>query len=275
MRNEMEQRTHIDIISHAEQKPALERFETAEVREAREIMIEERRKIWAAALLVGGIACAAAISAAVSARVEQGVSGADARRALLLNPDSAEWKERAPELFSARMETSKGAIVIEVHREWAPNGADRFYNLVRNGYYDDTRFFRVIENRWAQFGINGDPSISAAWRNRTVPDDARAVSNTLGTIAFAFAVPDGRATQVFINLRDNSATHDSIGFAPFGRVVEGMEHALALNAEYGETSGSGIRAGKQERLFAEGNGYLDKEFPRLDRLNRATIQLAP
>jgi peptidyl-prolyl cis-trans isomerase A (cyclophilin A) len=271
MLTEMEQRTHIDIISHAEPKPALEQFETAQVREARAIMIEGRRKTWAPPLLVGAFAGAVAISAAVNACAEQGDSGADARRALLLNPDAAEWRVRAPELFRVRMETSKGAIVIEVHRNWAPYGADRFFNLVRNGYYDDTRFFRVIENRWAQFGINGDPAISAAWRKRTIPDDARAVSNTLGTIAYAFAVADGRATQVFINLRDNSATHDAEGFVPFGRVVEGMEHALALNAEYGEKAGSGIRAGHQDRLFAEGNAYLDKEFPQLDRIVRATI----
>jgi peptidyl-prolyl cis-trans isomerase A (cyclophilin A) len=191
--------------------------------------------------------------------------------ASLLNPDAAEWKERAPDLFRVRMVTTKGAIVIEVHRDWAPHGADRFFNLARNGYYDDTRFFRVIGERWAQFGINGDPAISSAWRNRTIPDDPRVVSNTAGTIAYAFAAVNGRATQVFINLRDNSATHDAGGFVPFGRVVEGMEHALALNAEYGETSGSGIRAGKQDWLFAEGNGYLDKAFPRLDRIVRAVV----
>jgi peptidyl-prolyl cis-trans isomerase A (cyclophilin A) len=193
------------------------------------------------------------------------------QRTFLLNPDAAEWKGRAPDLFRVRMETSKGAIVIEVHREWAPHGADRFFKLVRYGYYDDSRFFRVIAGRWAQFGINGDPAISSVWRNRTIPDDPRTVSNTTGTIAYAFAVADGRATQVFINLRDNSPTHDAGGFVPFGRVVEGMEHALALNAEYGETSGSGIRAGHQDRLFAEGNAYLDKAFPRLDRIVRAII----
>jgi peptidyl-prolyl cis-trans isomerase A (cyclophilin A) len=195
----------------------------------------------------------------------------DEKRDLLLNPDAPAWKEGAPDLFRVRMETSKGDIVIEVHREWAPNGADRFYNLARNGYYDDSRFFRVIAGKWAQFGINGDPTISTVWRNRTIPDDPRAVSNTEGTVAYAFAVANGRATQMFINLRDNSATHDAIGFAPFGRVVEGMDHALALNSEYGETSGSGIRAGHQDRLFAEGNAYLDKNFPRLDRITKMVV----
>lgn len=234
-------------------------------------MTDGRMKIGVAALLVASFACAAAIAIAANVRAGQRGSDSDARRAVLLNPDAGEWKERAPDLFRVRMETTKGAIVIELHRDWAPHGADRFFNLVRNGYYDDTRFFRVIEGRWAQFGINGDPAISTVWRNRTIPDDPRAVSNTAGTIAYAFAVPNGRATQVFINLRDNSATHDSVGFAPFGRVVEGMDIALALNAEYGEKSGSGIRAGHQDRLFAEGNTYLDKKFPRLDRIERATI----
>jgi len=222
-------------------------------------------KIVVTALLIGMIGFPAAITFAIASRP------ADVKRDLLLNPDAQEWKEHAPDYFCVRMETSKGAIVIEVHREWAARGADRFFNLVRNGYYDDTRFFRVVAGKWAQFGINGDPTVSAVWRNRTIQDDPRAVSNTAGTIAYAFAVADGRATQVFINLRDNSATHDSVGFAPFGRVVEGMDRALALNAEYGESSGSGIRAGHQDRLFAEGNAYLDSAFPRLDKLAKAVV----
>lgn len=216
-------------------------------------------------LLLAAVVCTAAITFAAAKR------SVDVQRAALLNPDAAEWKERAPDLFLVRMETTKGDIVVEVHRDWAPHGADRFYNLVRNGYYDDSRFFRVIAGKWVQFGINGDPAISTVWRNRTIPDDARAVSNTAGTVAYAFAVANGRATQVFINLRDNSATHDSVGFAPLGRVVEGMDHAQALNAEYGEKSGGGIRAGHQDRMFSEGNAYLDADFPRLDRIVRAAI----
>lgn len=195
-------------------------------------------------------------------------------REILLHPEAPEWKEHAPETFRVRMETTKGDIVIEVHRDWSPNGADHFYNLARFGYYDDIRFFRAIKDHWAQFGINGDPAISKIWRNQTIPDDPRVVSNTEGTIAYAFAVANGRTTQVFINLRDNSPTHDSGNFVPFGRIVEGMDHALALNSEYGEHSGSGIRAGHQDKLFDEGNTYLDREFPRLDRLVRATIETA-
>ena len=178
---------------------------------------------------------------------------------------------RAPDLFDVRLETSKGIILIEVHRDWAPHGADRFYNLVRAGYYDGNRFFRVIRGRWAQFGINGDPKISNAWRTQTIPDDPRRESNVRGTIAFAFAVPDGRTTEVFINLRDNSATHDPEAFTPFGKVVAGMDVADALNPEYGEAAGGGIRGGKQEPLFKMGNAYLENHFPRLDYIQRATV----
>lgn len=162
-------------------------------------------------------------------------------------------------------------MLIEVHRNWAPHGADRFYTLVRAGYYDGCRFFRVAAGRWAQFGINGDPKVSGRWRARTIPDDPPRESNVRGTVAFAFAVPNGRTTQVFINLRDNSATHDPEPFVPFGRVVEGMNAADALNAEYGESAGGGIRGGRQDPLFDQGNAYLERNFPRLDWIRRARI----
>jgi cyclophilin family peptidyl-prolyl cis-trans isomerase len=158
-----------------------------------------------------------------------------------------------------------------VHRDWAPRGADRFYNLIRAGYYNDSFFFRVIQGKWAQFGINGDPAISRAWRTQTIPDDPRLQSNVRGTIAFAFAVPNGRTTQVFINLRDNSATHDSEPFVPFGTVTRGMDVADALNAEYAESALGGIRAGRQEPLFEQGNAYLQRQFPRLDLIRNAII----
>lgn len=190
---------------------------------------------------------------------------------LLLNPKSPELNRAAPDLFKVRFETSKGDMVIEVHRDWSPHGADRFYNLVQSGYYDGDRFFRVIRGRWAQFGINGNPKIANAWRTQTIPDDSRRESNVRGTIAFAFAVPNGRATQVFINLRDNSTTHDPEPFVPFGKVIDGMKVADALNAEYGETAGSGIRAGKQEPLFQNGNAYLERHFPRLDYIKHAVV----
>ena len=132
-------------------------------------------------------------------------------------------------------------------------------------------FHRVIEGRWAQFGINGDPKVSSVWRARTIPDDPRRESNVRGTVAYAFAVANGRTTQVFINLRDNSATHDAEPFAPFGRVAEGMDVVDKLNAEYGESAGGGIRAGKQGPLFEGGVDYLKRNFPRLDYIVRATV----
>ena len=190
---------------------------------------------------------------------------------LLLTPAAPEMNRRAPERFNVRVETSKGVILIEVHRDWAPNGADRFYNLVRAGYYNQVRFHRVIEGRWAQFGINGDPKISNVWRARTIPDDPRRESNVRGTVAYAFAVANGRTTQIFINLKDNSATHDAEPFAPFGRVAEGMDVVDKLNAEYGESAGGGIRAGNQGPLFEGGADYLQRNFPRLDYIVRATV----
>jgi peptidyl-prolyl cis-trans isomerase A (cyclophilin A) len=186
------------------------------------------------------------------------------------HPDAPAMASEAPAMYRVRVDTSKGPILIEARREWAPHGADRFYNLVRAGYYDDSRFFRVVKHQWAQFGISGDPAIAALWRDRTIPDDPPKRSNRRGMVAFAFALPDGRATQVFISLRDNSDL-DAQGFAPFAEVVGGMDSADALNTEYGETSGGGIRAGNQQPLFDGGNAYLDREYPRLDRLFRAHI----
>lgn len=192
-------------------------------------------------------------------------------RSLLAMPDSPQMASKAPDVFRARLDTTKGPIVIEFHREWAPHGVDRFYNLAEAGYYDDTRFFRVVEGRWAQFGINGDPHISNIWKNKTFPDDARKVSNKRGTVAFAYAVPNGRTTQLFINLRDNSATHDRQAFAPIGEVISGMDVADRLYSGYGENSGSGIRAGRQSVLFELGNAYLDLKFPLLDRIRQVSV----
>jgi homoserine O-acetyltransferase len=179
--------------------------------------------------------------------------------------------ERAPDRFRVRLETTTGAIVLQAERALAPRGADRFYTLVRQRYFDNSRFFRVVAGRWAQFGIAGDPTIASAWRARTFPDDPPRTPNVQGAVAFAFAEKDGRTTQVFINLADNSSTLDAQGFAPFAHVVEGMDAVLALNGEYGESSGGGIRAGKQDPMFREGNAWLDRGFPRLDRIVRVTV----
>jgi peptidyl-prolyl cis-trans isomerase A (cyclophilin A) len=148
----------------------------------------------------------------------------------------------APGEYKVTLDTSKGPIVIAVHREWAPRGADRFYELVRSGYYDDARVFRIRKGTWAQFGIAADPKVAQAWRTRTIPDDPWAgVSNKRGTVAYAFKDPNGRTTQVFINLKDNSETHDKEPFVVFGEVVQGMDVADALYAEYGEAAEGSAR----------------------------------
>jgi homoserine O-acetyltransferase len=189
----------------------------------------------------------------------------------LLRPDAPELNALAPDRFGVRLLTTKGEVRLEIQRDWAPLGADRFFNLVRNGYYDGVRFHRVIAGKWAQFGINGDPRVAQLWRARTLPDEPRRVGNERGTIAYAFAVADGRTTQVFINLRDNRETHDQEPFVPFGRVASGMEVVDALYSEYGEASGGGIRAGRQGPLFEGGNAFLAREFPRLDYIKTAVV----
>ncbi|WP_420449356.1 peptidylprolyl isomerase [Candidatus Palauibacter sp.] len=166
------------------------------------------------------------------------------------------------------VETSQGEFVIAVHGEWAPYGVERFLTLVESGYYDDARFHRVIPDFIVQWGLAGDPAITAEWMNAYIPDDPVVASNTRGRIAFAFTEPGTRATQVYINLVDNVRL-DSTGFAPFGEVVRGMEVVDALYSGYGENSGGGLRRGDQSRIVAEGNTYLDREYPLLDRLLQA------
>jgi peptidyl-prolyl cis-trans isomerase A (cyclophilin A) len=194
---------------------------------------------------------------------------ADARAALL-NPLDAWWRHRAPAVFRVRFETSKGDFVIEARREWSPQGAARLYNLARAGFFDDSRFFRVRAGFIAQFGIPGDPAVAAVWKSRTMPDDPARQSNTRGTVSYAMTGPDARTTQLFINLADSSRL-DKEGFAPVGRVVEGMEIVDRLYSGYGEAAGGGMRGGKQSLLFEGGNAYLDREFPLLDRLLRARV----
>jgi homoserine O-acetyltransferase len=179
--------------------------------------------------------------------------------------------QSSPDVYRVKFETTAGDFVIEVHRDWAPHGADRFRELVQAKYFDDSRFFRVVAGKWAQFGIAGDPKISQAWRGRTFPDDPVKQNNKPGYVAFAMPGMDQRTTQVYINLGDNSARQDEQGFAPFGEVVEGTRVVEKLYSGYGENSGGGIRAGKQDKMFDEGDAYLDREFPKLDHLIRATI----
>jgi len=178
----------------------------------------------------------------------------------------------APEACRVRLETTKGPIVLELRRAWAPRAVDRFYELVRAGYYDDAAVFRIRAGVFAQFGIAGDPAVARQWRTRSFPDEPRVLSNVRGAVAFAFKDRDGRTTQVFINLRDNSPTFDAEPFVPFARVVEGMEVADALYADYGERAGGGIRAGKQDPVFDGGNAYLRREYPNLDYIQRAIVE---
>lgn len=180
---------------------------------------------------------------------------------------------RSPEHFRVRLDTTRGVIVIDCTRAWAPLGVDRFYTLVTSGHYDDNAFFRVVRGKWAQFGISGVPAAAQAWRARTLRDDPFAgQKNVKGTVAFAFATPHGRTTQVFFNLVDNSAAHDKEPFVVFGRVVEGLDVMDALHDGYGESALGGIRAGKQDPLFTQGNVYLRQNFPQLDYIRKATVE---
>lgn len=187
--------------------------------------------------------------------------------AALLDPSRA--TERAPDRFRVRFETTKGPFVIEVKREWAPRGADRFYNLVRAGYYDDVAFFRVIDGFMVQFGINGDPRVNAAWQAARIPDDPVTQSNRRGMVTYAMGGPDTRTTQLFINFGDNKGL-DSQGFAPFGAVVEGLAVVDSLYSGYGEGAPQGMGP-DQGRTQAEGNAYLRSSFPKLDFVKTARV----
>ncbi|MDH3735056.1 MAG: peptidylprolyl isomerase [Gemmatimonadota bacterium] len=188
----------------------------------------------------------------------------------LMNPADPEMNEMAPATFRVRLETSKGDVVLELHRAWAPNGVDRLYNLVRNGFYDGTRFFRVLDGFVAQFGINGEPSIQAGWRGANIPGDPVVEGNTRGRLTYAMgASPDTRSTQLFINYADNSSL-DSMGFAALGEVVEGMDVVDALYSGYGEGAPRG--GGPNQALIqGRGNEYLNAEFPDLDYIVKAEI----
>jgi peptidyl-prolyl cis-trans isomerase A (cyclophilin A) len=189
-------------------------------------------------------------------------------QANLANP--AALAEKAPATYKVKFDTSKGTFVVEVNRAWSPNGADRFYNLVKHGFYDDTRFFRVISGFMVQFGINGDPKVSAPWRDARIPDDKVTQSNKRGYITFATSGPNSRTTQVFINFADNAGL-DSQGFSPFGRVVSGMNVVDSLYAGYGEGAPSG-RGPNQGKIQLEGNAYLTRDFGSLDYIKKATIE---
>jgi peptidyl-prolyl cis-trans isomerase A (cyclophilin A) len=186
------------------------------------------------------------------------------KAAKLRNPPAL--NEKAPDTYKAKLDTSKGVIVLEVHRDWAPLGADRFYNLVKAGFYDDVRFFRVLDGFMAQFGMNGNPSVQTIWSRANFKDDPVKQSNKRGYVSFATAGPNSRSTQVFINFVDNAGL-DGQGFAPFAQVVEGMDVVDKLYTGYGRNN-----VPNQARIMTEGNAYLQKEYPKLDFIKTATVQ---
>ncbi len=220
-------------------------------------------------LVFSALPLAATQPASSVAQPDPSQSGID--RNALLNPDNPEWDADAPELFRARFRTTKGDFVVEVHRDWAPIGADRFYNLVRLGFYDDTRVYRIRAGVFAQFGLSGDPAINAVWYDRTIVDDPPGQEHVRGRVFFAMRGPDDRTTQAVISLRDNPDYYEE-GFVPFGEIVEGMNVVDSLYADYGESAGGGMRGGNQGRIVNEGNAHLDADFPLLDRIHRAVIE---
>jgi peptidyl-prolyl cis-trans isomerase A (cyclophilin A) len=185
----------------------------------------------------------------------------------LLRP--AQFQERAPDRFRVQFETSEGSFVVSVHRAWAPIGADRFYNLVRAGYFEDQRIYRVVSGFMAQFGVHGDPFVNYVWRRALILDDPVVQSNIRGRMTFAKAGPNSRAHEIFVSTGNNPGL-DSQGFAPFGEVIEGMEVVDAFHAGYGDgpPRGEGPYAAM---AHARGNEYLDDEFPNLSRILRATL----
>jgi peptidyl-prolyl cis-trans isomerase A (cyclophilin A) len=184
-------------------------------------------------------------------------------KASLKNP--ASFTEQAPASYKAAFDTTAGKFVITVHRAWAPNGADRFYNLVKNGFFDEARFFRVVPNFMVQFGINGDPAVASAWMPARLKDDpSTGHSNKKGLVTFATSGPNSRTTQVFINFKDNGFL-DSQGFTPFGEVTSGMDAVEKITDQYGEKPNQGA-------IQSQGNTYLKAQFPKLDYVKKATIE---
>jgi len=188
----------------------------------------------------------------------------------LLDPKGKAMTEKSPDQYKVKFKTTKGDVVIEVTRAWSPNGADRFYNLVQNGFFTDIAFFRVVEGFMAQFGISGDPALAARWSNSGMPDDPVKQSNKRGYITYAkTSNPNSRSTQMFINFGDNSFL-DGQGFAPFGRVTEGMEVVDKLYNGYGDMPPRG-NCPDQGTMVRSGNKYLKESFPKLDYLKSASI----
>lgn len=191
----------------------------------------------------------------------------------LLRPDSEEMTRRAPDVYRVVFVTSQGPVTVEVRRSWAPRGADRLYNLARQGFFEGGRFFRVVEGFVAQFGLSGRPEVDRAWRAHPIPDDSVRQSNTRGTLTFASAGNDTRTTQLFFNLADNERL-DGMGFAPVGEVVGGMSNVDSLHAGYGDAPPRG-EGPSQARILEDGNAYLAEEYPRLDSIREVRVMEGP
>jgi len=219
-----------------------------------------------AAMKITAFVCALGLALG-STVVHAQETNSSAVKADLSNP--SKLTEKAPDAFKVKFDTTKGSFTVEITRSLAPHGADRFYNLVRAGFFTDIAFFRVIPGFMCQFGISGDPKISAAWRGADIPDDPVKGSNTRGALTFATAGPNTRTTQLFINFGDNSRL-DGMGFAPIGKVTSGMDVVDKLYGEYGEGAPAG-RGPNQGLVQQEGNAYLKKDFPKLDYIKSATI----
>ena len=183
---------------------------------------------------------------------------------------AAAKEERVPDVFQVNLDTSKGPVLIDVHRDWAPRGADHFYALVRTGFYDGNRFFRVVRFFVVQFGINGDPQLNRLWADSNLPDDPVKQSNVKGTLTYAHLGPNSRSTQLFINLKDNK-TLDKQGFAPIGQVISGMDTVERLYSSYGEMAPRG-QGPDPSQIEVQGNAYLENHFARLDYIKKAAIQ---
>lgn len=191
----------------------------------------------------------------------------------LLRPDSEAMNRRAPDVYRVVMVTSQGPVTVEVRRSRAPRGADRLYNLARHGFFEGARFFRVVEGFVAQFGLSGRPEVDRAWRAHPIPDDSVRRSNARGTLTFASAGEDTRTTQLFFNLADNGRL-DGMGFAPVGRVVQGMSSVDSLYAGYGDGPPRG-EGPEQARILEEGNAYLAEEYPEMDSILEIRVQDGP
>jgi homoserine O-acetyltransferase len=189
---------------------------------------------------------------------------------VLRSPDLVLRGGPAPDSFRVRFETSQGDFIVRVRRHLAPIGVDRFHALVRHGFFDDQRFFRVRAGFIAQFGLHGDPAVIAAWKGRPMPDDPTRLENRRGTLAYAFTTPGTRSTQIYINLADNPRL-DAEPFSPFGEIIEGVAVIDRLYAGYDESAGGGMRGGQQGEIERGGNEWLKARFPRLDYIRRARI----